>query len=89
MKKYVNAKDVLPEALVKEIQKYVQGQHMYVPQVERKSWGTGTGIREELELRNAKIVKAYQGGVAVAQLAEMYALSEERIRGIIYDNQIE
>ena len=29
--KYGNAKVILPDALVKELQKYVQGEYIYVP----------------------------------------------------------
>lgn len=29
--KYINAKDLLPAALVKELQRYVQGGYLYVP----------------------------------------------------------
>jgi Mor family transcriptional regulator len=85
MKKYVNARDVLPEELVKEIQKYVKGQHIYIPQTERQSWGTATGIRKELEARNTEIVRQYYGGTTIAQLAQTFHLSEERIRSIIYE----
>lgn len=85
MKKYVNARDVLPEKLIKEVQKYVKGQHIYIPQTERKKWGTDTGIREELKKRNEKIFSLYNGGKSISQLADMYHLSEERVRGIIFE----
>ncbi|CAM4083256.1 hypothetical protein L1N85_14970 [Paenibacillus alkaliterrae] len=84
MKKYVNAKEVLPDALIKEIQKYVKGQHIYIPQTERQSWGASTGIRDEMELRNEEIFQQYHGGLSIAELAEIFNLSEDRIRGIIY-----
>lgn len=83
-RKYVNAKHVLPESLVKEIQKYVQGAHMYIPSAERKSWGTESGIREELEQRNMEIWVQYRNGLDVPRLAELYGLSEERIKAIVY-----
>jgi len=87
MKKYVNAREVLPEALIKEIQKYVKGQHLYIPQTERQTWGQSTGIREEMEGRNAEIFRRYKSGVSMRQLAEQFSLSEDRVRGIIYDRQ--
>ncbi|MDQ0888888.1 Mor family transcriptional regulator [Paenibacillus sp. V4I9] len=87
MKKYVNAKEVLPESLIKEIQKYVKGQHIYIPQTERKDWGTSTGIRDEMEQRNEDITRKYHGGLTIAELAAIFNLSEERIRGIIYERQ--
>lgn len=85
MKKYVNAKEVLPEELIREIQKYVKGRHVYIPQTERQQWGDSTGIREEMERRNAEICRRYHGGLSVPELAKMYHLSEERVRGIIYN----
>jgi Mor family transcriptional regulator len=87
MTKYVNAKHVLPEHLVKEIQKYVQGQHLYIPRSERQAWGTGTGIREELKLRNKEMFQMYKDGVGIAKLAEIFCLSEERVESIIYGMQ--
>lgn len=85
MKKYVNAKDILPEKLIKEIQKYVKGQHIYIPQTERQNWGTSTGIREEMEQRNEDIARKYHGGLTITELSQMFNLSEERIRGILYE----
>jgi len=72
--------------LVREIQKYVKGQHIYIPipQTERKDWGSGTGIREELERRNEDISRRYHSGATIQELAEWFHLSEERIRSIIY-----
>ena len=87
MTKYVNAREVLPESLVKEIQKYVKGKHIYIPQTERQKWGASTGIRADMEQRNEEIFQKYYGGFSIADLAEFYMLSEERIRGIIYESQ--
>ncbi|MDF2723321.1 MAG: hypothetical protein K0Q59_2996 [Paenibacillus sp.] len=87
MKKYVNAKEVLPEALIKEIQKYVKGRHIYIPQTERQTWGAATGIRDEMELRNEEIFRQYSSGLSISELADRFNLSEDRIRGIIYERR--
>lgn len=84
MRKYVNANQVLPESLVMEIQKYIQGSHLYIPSVERKAWGTESGLREEMEQRNLQIVLQYRNGFTILQLCEMFGLSEERIKAIVY-----
>lgn len=84
MKKQLNAKQVLPEALVQEIQKYIQGAHLYIPSAERKAWGTNSGARDALEQRNMEILHAYRSGVTIACLSGRYSLSEERIRVIVY-----
>ncbi|MBB3071548.1 Mor family transcriptional regulator [Paenibacillus baekrokdamisoli] len=87
MKKYINAKDILPEHLIKEIQKHVRGAHIYIPQTERQNWGVSTGIREELNERNEEIVLKYKSGLTISQLVNFYNLSEDRIRRIIYDRE--
>ncbi|MDF2720755.1 MAG: hypothetical protein K0Q59_430 [Paenibacillus sp.] len=84
MSKYVNARQVLPESLVKEIQKYVQGTHIYIPSTERKSWGTESGIREELEQRNMEMIVHFRNGYDISRLSELYGLSEERVKAIVY-----
>ena len=40
--RYRNAGDLLPEALVKELQRYVQGEYLYIPTdgTQRKGWGS-------------------------------------------------
>ncbi|MEF3305929.1 CD3324 family protein [Paenibacillus sp. GYB003] len=86
MSRYRNAKDVLPDHLVREIQKYVRGQHLYIPQTERAGWGEKTGIRDELEQRNKEIAQKFVDGVSVSRLADIYHLSEDRIRTIVYEH---
>lgn len=84
--RYMNAREVLPEPLVKELQKVVPGGYLYVPTNEcsRKRWGEESGYREELEARNRKIREEYDGGVPTGELAERYALSVHAIRKIVY-----
>lgn len=45
---YIKASDVLPEELISEIQKYIDGQMLYVPRKgeEHSGWGEKSGIRE-------------------------------------------
>lgn len=82
--KYINAKEILPEALVQELQQYLSGGYIYVPSVQAKGWGEVSGYRTELAKRNRAIVRAYREGVTVAELAKRYALSESAVRKIIY-----
>ena len=79
--KYINAKDLLPDALVKELQSYV-----YVPsdQAQQKRWGEASGYRQELQQRNRQIVEEFQNGTSMEALAEKYFLSVSAIRKIIY-----
>lgn len=49
--KYINADIILPEELLKEVQKYVQGGMVYIPKPEglRKKWGENSGSRVYLK----------------------------------------
>lgn len=84
--KYINAKLILPDALVKELQNYVQGGYIYVPieQEQRKRWGEVSGYRQELEQRNEQIKREYQNGISMECLSEKYGLSLCAVRKIIY-----
>lgn len=84
--KYINAKDILPDALVKELQRYIQGGYLYVPadQAQQKRWGEVSGYRQELQQRNRQIVEAFRNGTSMDELAEKYFLSVSAIRKIIY-----
>lgn len=81
-----NAQLILPDALVKELQSYVQGEYIYIPveQEQQKRWGEVSGYRKELEQRNQKIKQEYQSGISINCLAEKYCLSLYAVRKIIY-----
>lgn len=85
--KYVNANNVLPEKLITEIQKYVQGETLYIPKKEYREWGTLSGGRRKLDRRNAAIRDAFRSGCSIQQLAEEYYLSTETIKKIVYSNK--
>lgn len=84
--KYVNAKAILPDALLKELQDYIQGGYIYVPasRKQRKRWGELSGYRIELHQRNCKILQEYSNGFTIEYLANKYCLSVYTIRKIIY-----
>ena len=84
---YVNAEDVLPKILVEEIQKYVDGQLIYIPRMNENllSWGEKNGTKEKLAERNQTIVNRYYSGQTITQLSKVYFLSEKRIQGIIHE----
>ena len=84
--KYKNAKAVLPDALVKELQNYVQGEYIYIPveQKKQKRWGEVSGYRKELEERNKSIKEEHQNGISMEFLSEKYNLSISAVRKIIY-----
>lgn len=84
---YMNADDVLPKHLVEEIQRYVDGQLLYIPRKNENSlsWGEKSGARVKLAERNRAIVSRYYSGETIAKLSEVYYLSEKRIQGIIHE----
>lgn len=75
---YRNGKDVLPDWLLKEIQRYVQRTSIYIP---------GNGEKPErknsLRRRNEEIRGKYAGGTPVRALSEEYFLSTQAIYKIL------
>ena len=84
--KYYNANMILPDALVKELQTYVQGGYIYVPiePKRQRRWGEVSGYRQELKERNRQIREAYRKGIPMERLSETYSLSLSAVRKIIY-----
>lgn len=85
--KHIKAEHVLPEALLKEIQKYIKGQYIYIPSQEgsRKQWGEKTGSKAIIQTRNKEIRDKYEQGYKLDELAEAYYLSVSSIKKIVYD----
>lgn len=85
---YENAKDILPEELLKEVQKYAERKLLYVPSVEEKRfWGETSGYRDKLKKRNRMICNKYANGRTVSELADEYFLSLDSIKKIIYSKK--
>lgn len=84
--KYINAKEILPDKLIKELQEYVQAGYVYVPakNEQHKSWGELSGYRKELSKRNSIIISEYRNGASIEELAHRYYLSIYAIRKILY-----
>lgn len=84
--KYINARSVLPDSLIRELQDYIQGGYLYIPadQGQQKRWGELSGYRRELQIRNKKIINDYRDGLSMEVLADRYCLSVYTIRKIIY-----
>lgn len=82
---YQKAEEILPIEVIELIQKYVDGQCLYIPRKEnsRRDWGEGTKIRQELKERNRNIFMDYKNGLKTVELARKYFLSEKSIQRII------
>jgi len=86
--KYKNASDVLPDSLLKEVQKYAAGETLYFPKdKERKKWGEITGSRTFYKERNAEIRHKYLCKMSIEHLADEYCLSDETIRKIVFKQE--
>lgn len=64
----------------------MQAGYIYIPakDEQHKSWGELSGYRKELYEQNKIIIKKYQNGVSIEELAEQYYLSIYAIRKLIY-----
>ena len=82
---YIKAEEILPEELIRQIQKYADGVYIYIPRKPgtRHPWGQKTSYKTELEIRNDQIRKDYAAGERVAALSRKYHLSEKSIRRIL------
>lgn len=85
--KYRNASEILPDKLLKEIQKYTSGEAIYIPSdknLKRKKWGEKSGSKVFFEERNNEIRFKYSHGATIDQLADEYYLSIDTIKRILY-----
>ena len=78
--KYLNAAEILPEHLLKELQMYVEGEILYIP----KTWGAVNGSRIFYQERNKEIQRLFQSGSSVESLANQYGLAYSTIKKIVY-----
>lgn len=86
--KYENARDLLPEPLLRQVQKYISGKLVYVPARERKrEWGSASGYRQYLRERNRDIRAQFALGDSIEKLAGAYHLSCESIKRIVYSRK--
>ena len=84
--KYVKAQTIFPESLLIEIQKYVQGEMIYIPKspINYIKWGANTNTKSTLALRNKSIVQSFKTGTSITELAKLFCLSEDTIKKIVY-----
>ena len=83
--KYINAAEILPEHLLKELQTYIDGGVLYIPKVSvKKEWGASSGARTFYEERNKEIQRLFQEGYSIDVLTERYGLAYSTIKKIVY-----
>ncbi|MGM0862060.1 MAG: CD3324 family protein [Bacillota bacterium] len=83
---YVKATAILPEKLISEIQKYVQGETIYILKTvaSHQKWGTCSGTRKLIDDRNALMKRAFKNGRTIDQLADEYYLAIETVKKVVY-----
>ncbi|ERJ10909.1 CD3324 family protein [Haloplasma contractile] len=83
---YKKAKRILPKDLLDEVQKYIQGEYLYIPKADgsRKKWGEKSGTRKELVERNQAIRHEFSQGKSIDELSDEYYLAVNTIKKIIY-----
>ena len=87
---YENGKDVFPEELLRQIQKYASGKLVYIPVAEaKKSWGESSGYKQYLAERNRNIKEKFKAGAGIELLADEFYLSCESIKKIVYSKKEE
>ena len=85
---YRNAQEIFPEGLLKQIQRYVSGETIYIPaRDERKAWGETSGYQQYIRERNEKIRADFSAGQAIETLMDRYALSYDSIKRIVYNRK--
>lgn len=83
--KYINAAEILPEQLLKELQTYIDGEVVYIPKSStKKEWGAASGSRIFYQERNKEIQRLYREGSSIDMLMEQYSLAYSTIKKIIY-----
>ncbi len=83
---YKNGKEVLPDNILSEIQKYYSGGLIYIPLPDEKrcEWGTKTTTKNDLAIRNKEICSKKDMGTSIYELMEEYSLSYDTIKRIVY-----
>ena len=85
---YRNAQEIFPEGLLRQIQRYVSGETIYIPAgEERKAWGETSGYQRYIRERNEAIRRDISEGLSMEELMEKYALSYDSIKRIVYNRK--
>ena len=83
--KYINAAEIPPEKLLKEIQTYMDGGVLYIPKSSaKKGWGSVSGSRKFYQKRNKEIQFLFENGYSIETLSKQYGLAHSTLKKIIY-----
>ena len=83
--KYINAAEILPEKLLRELQTYADGELLYIPKASaKKEWGSVSGSRKFYQKRNKEIQFLFENGHSMEALSKQYGLAQSTLKKIIY-----
>ena len=79
---YINADAILPEELLKEIQRHIPGGLVYIPKPKEahQKWGEKSGSRAVVRERNDQIRRLFAAGVTVHELTERFSCPSTVLR---------
>lgn len=82
---YIKVQDVLPADLLRRVQKYIDGRHIYIPRKagSRRSWGARTKAKIFTARRNQCIFRGYRAGLSVKDLAARYFITDKTVYKVI------
>ncbi len=86
--KYKNAAEILPPGLLRDVQRYIEGELLYIPRSDAKQeWGAVSGSKKFYLERNSQIRELFRGDRSVEELARKFGLSGSTIKKIIYQKK--
>ena len=85
--KYKNAKNIFPDDILEALQKYVQGEYVYIPIKDKATNTNITEYRMEVKKRDEHIYTKSLEGLSNRKLSQIYCLSESSIRRIIINQR--
>lgn len=87
---YKKATHILPADLIALVQKYIDGECIYIPRkpCNKKQWGSKTSTRAELSFRDMQIYQDYLSGQSLESLTEAYFLSLKSIQRIVRQEKV-
>ena len=81
--RYIRADEILPPELLEAVQKYIDGQLIYIPSKEKQECGSVTASRKYYCDRNRKIFLQRKAGASTEELSLRFSLSEKSVQRIL------
>ena len=81
--RYIRADEILLPELLEAVQKYIDGQLIYIPSKEKQEWGSVTASRKYYCERNREIFLEWKAGASTEELSLRFSLSEKSVQRIL------